>query len=712
MNITPVLNGEGEVEKFIAVESDITERKREEQRRAEELRLSALLAEVGTTITQSNELTDMLQRCSDALVRHLDGAFARIWTLNKEDNVLELQSSAGLYTHLDGQHSRIPFGKFKIGLIAQEQRPHLTNTVIGDPRVGEQEWAKREGMVAFAGYPLLLGGEVLGVMGMFARHALNENTLGAMALVTNSIALGIQRMRGNEELRKSKDSAEQANQAKSQFLANMSHELRTPLNAVIMYSELLMEEAEDLRVQEFLPDLDKIRNAGRHLLGLINNVLDLSKIEAGKMEVFLEEFDLPTMVAEVASTIRPMIEKGSNVLEVNCPQDIGTMHSDITKVRQVLFNLLSNASKFTEKGAIHFDVSKELRDDADWVALRVKDAGIGMTSEQMEKLFQTFTQADASTTRKYGGTGLGLAISKRLCQMLGGDIEVESREGHGSTFTVQLPLNSHGSPRDLHPEQPVMGERTSGDCTVLVIDDDPDTRGLMTRFLRKEGYRAVTASSGEEGLRLARQVLPAMITLDVMMPRTDGWSVLAALKADPQLSEIPVIMLTMVDDRNLGYVLGASEYLIKPIDRALLANMLEKYRPQHTPRRVLVVDDDTDTRRAIAETLNEQGWQVIEAANGREALAVFAQLAPDLVLLDLLMPDMDGFEFAAELHRSEVWRKTPIIVITAKDLSLEDRLRLKGNVQRVLQKDAYNPDELRQLLHTLANSAVQRKLRD
>jgi signal transduction histidine kinase len=356
-----------------------------------------------------------------------------------------------------------------------------------------------------------------------------------------------------EDLRRAKEAAESANRTKSQFLANMSHELRTPLNAVIGYSEMLREEAQDLALDSFVPDLEKIGAAGRHLLALINDILDLSKIEAGKMELFLEDFAVDDAVREVAATVRPLVEKNGNRLQVECPDDIGTMHADLTKVRQSLFNLLSNAAKFTRQGTITLSIARERKEDRDWIVMRVADTGIGMSPEQQARLFEPFTQADASTTRQFGGTGLGLAITRRFCRMMGGDIEVGSEPGKGSMFTVCLPAVV----LPLEPEDTVTvtseAEHTADAANiVLVIDDDPNARNLMQRFLAREGFEAVTAASGEEGLAAARRLHPRVITLDVMMPRMDGWEVLTQLKADPNLCDIPVVMLTMVDNRNLG----------------------------------------------------------------------------------------------------------------------------------------------------------------
>jgi CheY-like chemotaxis protein len=489
----------------------------------------------------------------------------------------------------------------------------------------------------------------------------------------------------------------------------MSHELRTPLNAIIGYSEMLQEEARDQNADGFVPDLQRIHAAGKHLLELINAVLDLSKIEAGKMELYLEAFEVGPLVRDVAAVLEPLAQKNANRLEIRCAPDVGAMRADLTKLRQALFNLLSNACKFTERGVVSVTVVREPAADGDTLVFAVSDTGIGMTPTQMARLFEEFGQADASTTRRYGGTGLGLALSRRLCRMMGGDITVASEAGRGSTFTIRLPADVKELARET--TAPTARETTpAGASAVLVVDDDAAVRDLMARFLGKEGFRVVTAGGGEEGLRLARELQPDVITLDVLMPGMDGWSVLAALKADPTLADIPVVMLTMLDDRNLGYALGAADYLTKPIDRERLVAVLGRHR-RDLP--VLVVDDDADFRELARRTLEREGYTVIEAENGRVGLARLHETKPGVVLLDLMMPEMDGFDFVAAARAEAAWRSVPIVVITAKDLSPEDHERLNGYVARVFQKGALSREtllgEVRDLVATYSSQHRTRR---
>jgi signal transduction histidine kinase/DNA-binding response OmpR family regulator len=511
----------------------------------------------------------------------------------------------------------------------------------------------------------------------------NRDELADIAVSFNNIA---------HEFTKTRDEALEASRAKSAFLANMSHELRTPLNAVIGYAELLEEESTEEGMEWAIKDLKKIQAAARHLLALINDILDLSKVEAGKMDVYLEVIDVPRMIADIRTTIVPLIEKNGNQLVINCPDDIGQMCADLTKTRQILFNLLSNASKFTEKGHVTLDIVRTETNGIDSFIFTVKDTGIGMSQEQLGRLFKEFSQADSSTTRKYGGTGLGLAISRRFALMMNGEITVTSELGVGSTFVVTLPA---AMPK-MQPTQTMPnGQQVmpTGAYVVLVIDDDPTAREVLARYLLREGYYVEQAVDGAMGLKKAKDIKPDVITLDVMMPGIDGWSVLAQLKADPEMAEIPVIMTSMVSEQNLGYALGAADYIVKPVDRDRLINVLKKYRTNANPH-VLLVEDDAVLREMMRRVLEKESVHVAEAENGRVALNRLSGGMPDMIFLDLTMPEMDGFEFLTEMRKNEKWRSIPVIVVTAMELSQDQRKQLNGQVQSVLQKGVLQGDRL------------------
>lgn len=552
-------------------------------------------------------------------------------------------------------------------------------------RVDDEVFWRMDGTsfsVEYSAFPIMAGRRVSGVVVAFADATARRREEAEL-------------LRAKEDAELAREQAEAANVAKSQFLANMSHELRTPLNAVIMYSELLQEEAADEGLASFVPDLEKIRAGGKHLLALVNGVLDLSKIEAGKMELYLDTFDVPGTVREVTETLQPLVEKNSNQLALDCPNDVGSMHADLTKVRQILFNLLSNSCKFSHDATIRLEVRRKAIDGADWIFFTVVDAGIGMTPPQIEKLFQPFTQADASTTRRFGGTGLGLAISKRFCEMMGGTVSVSSEQGKGSTFVVALPARvakpaPDGQPAVSGPALPIPADAT----TVLVIDDDPAVQELMARLLASDSIRTLAALDGEQGLNLARQLLPHIIFLDVLMPKMDGWAVLTALKADPKLWDIPVVMLTVTNNAEMGLGLGASEYIAKPIDRRRLSAVLAKYRPANNACRVLVIEDDEATRQVLKRSLIKERWTVAEAENGRVGLERLATFKPDLLILDLMMPEMNGFEFLAEFRKHEEYASIPVVVLTSKDLAAHERAELIGNVEKILEKGTHGRDVL------------------
>jgi PAS domain S-box-containing protein len=493
-----------------------------------------------------------------------------------------------------------------------------------------------------------------------------------------------------------RDEAMAASRTKSTFLANMSHELRTPLNAIIGLTELLCDNAARFGTEKALEPLRRVLRAGRHLLDLINDILDISKIEAGKMDLTFETVAIQPVVEEVLETARPLAQQNNNELMLDCPAAAGSVYADSTRLRQILLNLLSNACKFTKGGTVKLSVTRVDADGQHWVDFAVSDTGIGITKEQLGRLFQEFAQADATTTREYGGTGLGLAISRRLCRMMGGDVSVASEQGKGSTFTVRLPVQA--APLmpmvETSAAEPGVGTNQGTRGTILVIDDEPTARELIATHLAGAGFIVETAANGIDGLKRARELRPAAITLDVMMPQIDGWTVLAALKGEPALADIPVVIVTIVDEQRRGVALGAAGYLTKPIDRERLVEMLSRLRGADSLGIVLVVEDDEEQRQLVCAILGGQGWTVREAANGRLALDTLGSELPDVILLDLMMPEMDGFQLVAALQANASWRNIPVVVLTALDLTAEDRTRLNGGVEEILSKHTFAPNEL------------------
>jgi signal transduction histidine kinase/CheY-like chemotaxis protein len=562
--------------------------------------------------------------------------------------------------------------------------------------------------------PLMREGVSIGVFGLTRAEpqAFNDKQIELVTTFADQAVIAIENVRLFDEIHDKSRQLAEASQHKSQFLANMSHELRTPLNAIIGVTEMLREDARDLKREEEFEPLDRVLGAGRHLLALINDILDLSKIEAGRMELHLESFPLAPLINDVAKTIEPMATKNGNRIVVDCPPDLGTLHADQIRFRQALLNLASNANKFTENGTVTIAAQPQRPDGRDWIMIAVTDTGIGMTEEQIGRLFHEFSQADASTTRKYGGTGLGLAISKRFCQMMGGDITVKSMPGKGSTFTIRLPrivqIGETVVTQARAEATQRVGEKTQ-EPLILVVDDDATARDLVERHLERSGFAVVTAPGGREGLRLVRELRPAAVTLDIMMPDIDGWTVLAAIKGDPELAGIPVVLMSIVDQKNRGYALGAADYLVKPVDRVKLVETLTGICGS-TAGHAFLVDDDEVVRRSVRQALEPIGWKVTEAENGQVAIEAMTAGRPDVIILDLMMPKMDGFEFLDEWRGRSEWQDIPVVVITAKDLTDEDRDRLNGGVERIIQKS--DRDEmLRQLSRELTKCVKRQTVR-
>jgi len=685
---------------------ELRERTEELTRSVAELRA---LGEVGAAVSSSLDLQTVLATIVTHAVQLSSADAGTIYEFDESAEVFVPRANYGLsdeaVTML--RDSQLRMGDGAVGRAAALRDIVQIPDVEQDPSYRMRDVMRRFGFRALLAVPLLREGRVIGGF-VIRRKTAGEFPQPVVSLLQSFAAqsvLAIQNARYFREIQEKSEELAAASQHKSQFLANMSHELRTPLNAIIGVTEMLLEDAHELKRDDEVEPLERVLRAGRNLLALINDILDLSKIEAGKMEMHLESFPVAPLIEDVVKTIQPLAAKSGNELTISCPSGVGAMHADQTRVRQALLNLVSNANKFTERGKVTVNVRRTSEGGRDWITTAVADTGIGMTPEQVGRLFQEFMQADASTTRKYGGTGLGLAISRRFCQMMGGDITVDSEVGRGSTFTIRLPaevLAAQPVPLARSAPAPRAPAPAGATAVVLVVDDDPTVRDMTERFLTREGFSVVTADGGREGLRLTRELHPAAITLDVIMPDLDGWTVLAAIKGDPTLADIPVILMTVMDEKNRGYSLGAADYMVKPVDRERLGAVLRGI-VKAGGRRVLVVDDDDILRRGLLQGLEKEGWKVSEAGNGRTGLAALADALPDAIVLDLMMPEMDGFEFLDELRHRAEWRDIPVVVVTAKDLTEEDHRRLNGEVERILQKDAPTRDEmLREVSITLA----------
>jgi len=682
----------------------------ETQRRAREM---ATLAQVGREISASLDLSTVLERITTHAQDLLDADSSAVFLpdAGRPNTFTAIAAIGDIAAQL--KTTEIVSGTGIIGDVAQKGVAEVVNNTENDPRGIRIAGTERQVHEHLMAAPLLAPEGLRGLMSVWRigeGREFDQDDLNFLKGLSQQAVIALENARLYTEAQEAKRMAEQANQAKSAFLATMSHELRTPLNAIIGFTRIVQRKAGGVLPDKQLDNLGKVLTSAEHLLSLINSILDIAKIEAGHVDVAVTEVEVARLLEECATTTRPLIRRGVT-LATDIPPDLPRAFSDQDKIKQIVLNLLSNAAKFTHDGSVNVRARAADGEAGTRLIIEVSDSGIGIEKEQLEHIFEEFQQADSSTTREYGGTGLGLSISKHLAQLLGGDLTAASTPGEGSTFALWLPL-TYGQPDRPRARAesasetetrraddfPVRDAGVPADASpplILAIDDNEHVVEILQENLGDAGYQVVGAATAADGLARARELRPAAITLDIILPDRDGWQVLHELKQDPVTWDIPVIVLSVVERRALGFQLGATDYLVKPFDSEALISTLQRVTKSGSPvRRLLVVDDDPDVQQMVTQLLEEEPVEIMAVTDGLEALAHIGRHRPDAILLDLMMPRLDGFGVLARMRQDPDLADIPVVVLTAKQLSVEESSRLQDTVRQILQKDGLTGERL------------------
>jgi PAS domain S-box-containing protein len=691
---SPILDESGKIIGFLAVHQDITERKLSEETLKRRNDYLAASSEIGRLVTSTLDLNTIFTRTVNLISERFGFYYAAIYIIEETGfNAILREATGEAGEKMKAQNYSIVVGSHSlVGKVAESMEPSLVNdTDLESLYIPNPYLLDTRSEVTI---PLRIGSRVVGVIDIQSTqvHAFSNDDLSVLQSLADQVAVAIDNARSYELSQQLIKDLREVDQLKSQFLANMSHELRTPLNSIIGFSRVILKGIDGPVTDMQQQDLTAIYNSGQHLLGLINDILDLARIEAGKMELNFEEVHLTDMTTSVMSTAKGLVKEKSIQLLQRIPQNMPTVRGDTMRVRQVLLNLISNASKFTDQGSITVETSVQRGPIGRMEALiNVIDTGPGISIEDQKKLFQAFSQVDGSATRKSGGSGLGLSICANLVQLHGGRIGVHSVVGQGSTFWFTLPL--YNQPAEEVPADAKV---------VLAIDDDPQVIGLYERYLTPQGYYVIALTDPSKAKEQAIKVKPYAITLDIMMPGKDGWSVLMDLKSDPATRDIPIIICSIMEQADKGFSLGAADYLVKPILEEDLVCALDRLNKDGTIHEVLVIDDDPNDLRLIEKILSQHGqYKPILVEGGRKGWEVINQKIPHAIILDLFMPDMDGFTILEKLHENSILREIPVLVVSGGGLTNEQQKQLNDFGQRLITKGSLNEG---QLIETIENA--------